>query len=384
MKTVLRILGLLILTLPPSPVLAKQYKVYPVGPDFYAILQKTLASRLDRTREMLRRQTAKPLTQDDCREINAEYALLALNTPKFDAESALVTGYQIFGNAFLTSTVYFEADYNANQEGRPLSEPQKMKRYRGNSQLMKRLRKSLVHDANIDLVLGLASGGNADAVRHAIERSPLAPSFALRDEQGAVQKKLPFICNDDGSLAKNQSYQAETDTQKEADEGNLAKNAGVSSRDATIEPAESAPGTPEPGPASQSAATTDVGPVVSISPPIGLPDPLEKQLHASLSAAMKQRGFAVAAAGATSTLKLHGYLVARLKDGKVVIDSVWDLNDVTGKRLHRYTASHDQNGAGTGDVWSVVTQQTLDGIGGDASVALCKFVKGDSASECRS
>lgn len=200
--------ALIIFLLVPSSAIAKAAKIYPASADFYAILQKTLGSRLDRTREMHRRHSIRALTNDDCGELSGSYALEALNTPQFDAESALSTGYRIFAEIDMLGIVYFEADYDANLKGRSLSPAQKIERYRNNRQVMKRLRERLVHEANIDLVLRLASGPTVEAVQEAIQQSPLAASSALWQEESSIRKQLPFTCRDDGSLVKNEDYKA--------------------------------------------------------------------------------------------------------------------------------------------------------------------------------
>ena len=111
---------------------------------------------------------------------------------------------------------------------------------------------------------------------------------------------------------------------------------------------------------------------LSMTPVIGAPEAVAKQLSAQLGSAAGQHRFEILAdRDAKGEFTLRGYLVAARDKAGTKISYIWDLSDGTGKRVHRITG--DEMAAASPnakDPWAAVTPDIIGAISTKTATAL--------------
>ncbi len=111
---------------------------------------------------------------------------------------------------------------------------------------------------------------------------------------------------------------------------------------------------------------------LSMTPVIGAPEAVAKQLSAQLGSAAGQNRFEILTdRDAKGEFTLRGYLVAARDKAGTKISYIWDLSDGTGKRVHRITG--DEMAAASPnakDPWAAVTPDIIGAISTKTATAL--------------
>src|SRR5262245_33204438 len=118
------------------------------------------------------------------------------------------------------------------------------------------------------------------------------------------------------------------------------------------------PATPEVAVATPPPAQPPIA-KVAVSPVIGAPDGVAKQIHQEFAAAMeKQRVGVTASKDERADYTLRGYVVAAKDKSSTKVSYIWDVTDPAGKRVNRITGEEVVSGGGAGkDPWAAVTPQ---------------------------
>jgi len=112
-------------------------------------------------------------------------------------------------------------------------------------------------------------------------------------------------------------------------------------------------------------------PRVAIALAIGAPDPVAKQLSALLIEAMEKQRIPVAKPGAEKAeFTVRGYVVAARERTSIKVSYIWDVTDVTGKRVNRITGEEMVPAGQTRDPWTAVTPQVLQTIAAKTATSL--------------
>jgi hypothetical protein len=94
---------------------------------------------------------------------------------------------------------------------------------------------------------------------------------------------------------------------------------------------------------------------VSIAPVIGAPDAVARQLQQDFNAALDKSKISVVPNGESAQYTLRGYIVASKDKTATKVSYIWDINDVSGKRVNRITGEESIPGASPKDPWTAVT-----------------------------
>ncbi|MBS9721067.1 hypothetical protein JYU29_10255 [Tianweitania sp. BSSL-BM11] len=87
----------------------------------------------------------------------------------------------------------------------------------------------------------------------------------------------------------------------------------------------------------------------------------------------REHGLAfTAASDTTATHVMKGYFTVGEENGRAVVNYVWDINDRSGKRLHRIQGSEPGGGEGVG--WDGVTPEAMQAIADHSIEETARFV----------
>jgi hypothetical protein len=126
-------------------------------------------------------------------------------------------------------------------------------------------------------------------------------------------------------------------------------------------------------PATETAATTPAAPQpplakVAVSPIIGAPDGIGKQIQQEFSSSVqKQRVTVVSGKEERADYTLRGYVVAAKDKSATKVSYIWDITDPSGKRVNRITGEEVLSGNSAKDPWAAVTPQVAQTIAGKAA-----------------
>ncbi|MGH6817070.1 MAG: hypothetical protein ACREC6_15340 [Hyphomicrobiaceae bacterium] len=104
---------------------------------------------------------------------------------------------------------------------------------------------------------------------------------------------------------------------------------------------------------------------------VGPSDAVGKQLSTLLVEALDKQRIAVAKPGAEKTeFTVRGYLVPARERAAIKITYMWDVTDLSGKRVNRINGEEIAPSGQVKDAWAVVTPQMLQTIAGKTAAAL--------------
>jgi hypothetical protein len=107
---------------------------------------------------------------------------------------------------------------------------------------------------------------------------------------------------------------------------------------------------------------------VVVSPIIGAPDAIGKQIQQEFSSAVeRQRVTVVSGKEERGDYTLRGYVVAAKDKSTTKVSYIWDITDPTGKRVNRITGEEVVSGGASKDPWSALTPQVAQSIAGKAA-----------------
>lgn len=131
---------------------------------------------------------------------------------------------------------------------------------------------------------------------------------------------------------------------------------------------------PAPAPVAQSAPepAARAVPVLSMTPIIGAPDQVGKQLIGQIESAAGQHRFAVISdKDAKGDYTVRGYMVAARDRAGTKVSYIWDIADSSGKRVHRVTGEEVVAAPPNArDPWSAVGPSVVQTIAGKTAAQL--------------
>lgn len=130
--------------------------------------------------------------------------------------------------------------------------------------------------------------------------------------------------------------------------------------------------TPPPEVAAKPAAPQPPLAKVAVSPIIGAPDAIAKQIQQEFTSSVeKQRVSVVSGKEERADYTLRGYVVAAKDKSATKVSYIWDVTDPTGKRVNRITGEEVVAGNSSKDPWAALTPQVAQSI---ASKAASSFI----------
>lgn len=101
---------------------------------------------------------------------------------------------------------------------------------------------------------------------------------------------------------------------------------------------------------------------LALSPVIGAPDAVSKQLAQQVSEQLSQQGFRMGQPGEAVDYTLRGYVVAAKEKTSTKVSYIWDVTDPGGRRINRVTGEESAPAATGRDPWSAVTPEIVKAI----------------------
>jgi hypothetical protein len=107
---------------------------------------------------------------------------------------------------------------------------------------------------------------------------------------------------------------------------------------------------------------------IAISPIIGAPDAVGKQIQQEFTSSVQsKRVNVVSGKEERADYTLRGYVVAAKDKSGTKISYIWDVTDPSGKRVNRITGEEVLSGGNAKDPWSALTPQVAQAIAGKAA-----------------
>ena len=107
---------------------------------------------------------------------------------------------------------------------------------------------------------------------------------------------------------------------------------------------------------------------VAVSPIIGAPDAIAKQIQQEFTSSVeKQRISVVSGKDERADYTLRGYVVAAKDKSATKVSYIWDVTDPSGKRVNRITGEEVVSGNASKDPWAALTPQVAQSIANKAA-----------------
>jgi len=133
--------------------------------------------------------------------------------------------------------------------------------------------------------------------------------------------------------------------------------------------------TPPPEVAAQPAAPQPPLAKVAVSPIIGAPDAIGKQIQQEFTSSVeKQRVSVVSGKEERADYTLRGYVVAAKDKSATKVSYIWDVTDPSGKRVNRITGEEVVTGSGSKDPWAALTPQVAQSIANKAASSFISWL----------
>ncbi len=106
---------------------------------------------------------------------------------------------------------------------------------------------------------------------------------------------------------------------------------------------------------------------ISVSPIIGAPDAIAKQIQQEFTSTVEKQRVTVVGKDERADYTLRGYVVAAKVKSTTKVSYIWDVTDPTGKRVNRITGEEVVSGNTSKDPWAALTPQVAQTIAGKAA-----------------
>ena len=114
---------------------------------------------------------------------------------------------------------------------------------------------------------------------------------------------------------------------------------------------------------------------VAVSPIIGAPDAIGKQIQQEFTSSVeKQRVSVVSGKEERADYTLRGYVVAAKDKSATKVSYIWDVTDPTGKRVNRITGEEVVSGNSSKDPWTALTPQVAQSIANKAASSFISWL----------
>lgn len=101
---------------------------------------------------------------------------------------------------------------------------------------------------------------------------------------------------------------------------------------------------------------------LAMSPVIGAPDAISKQLAQQVSEQLTQQGFRIGQPGEAVDYTIRGYVVAAKEKTSTKVSYIWDVTDPGGRRINRVTGEENAPAASGRDPWTAVSPDIVKAI----------------------
>lgn len=206
------------------------------------------------------------------------------------------------------------------------------------------------------------SGGSTD---QPIQRSSVAPvssepTYSEPEPSYSVASSDNYATGDQTSIDERRGPNAQHTLESQA----ASLGGGVSRRQPAEQQEDVQPvarSLPDPEPEGQQVAALPAHAKIALAEVSGVGISAASPLANRFGQQAKVRGLSfTTATDETATHVMKGYFSVSERDGKAVVNYVWDISNRQGKRLHRIAGEEPGGGSGTG--WDAVTPAAMEAI----------------------
>jgi hypothetical protein len=118
---------------------------------------------------------------------------------------------------------------------------------------------------------------------------------------------------------------------------------------------------------------------IAVSPVIGAPDAIAKQIQQEFTSTVEKQRVAIVGKDERADYTLRGYVVAAKVKSTTKVSYIWDVTDPTGKRVNRITGEEVVSGNTSKDPWAALTPQVAQTIAGKAASSFMAWLPSQSS-----